>query len=557
MSETKIKYKEITNDENFEDEIKEINSYFFKINSKNFQYNDILQIIKKSISGYLIICKIEPRKITKDEIIELRDIGMGSLSKIVLSYYIEYEKLVVIKKYISLNPEVEKLMKREIENYEEIQHPFIPKFYGKIQYNDLSYPVIEFINGKTLLNTNFSQFSESEIYEIILQMLLVINYLHNKHFIYRDLKPNNVIIDDSKTLVLIDFDINKALYYFSLVANQNYPQAQYNLGIIYYSGQYIPRDINKSIYYYSLAANQNDPQVLYNLGIIYEEGQYIPRDINKSIYYYSLAANLKYPLAQFNLGLIYFLGIGVNKNIKKGIYWIIQSSNNDCIQAHFALGFLYQEGKYMKQNIEESIKLYKKASSFNYQYAKNNLGIIYKNNNENKYDYTVYFEEAIRQKNDPVSMYNLSHAYIYEYQDEKLINKSIELLIKSSNLGFKPSEALLILIILKRFFSKQTNEKYQINNIRQELSKLKIETSEIIYLINNIIQEQQLYKQSTFEYYYKKYEEIEFVYDLYLSPVCIKYLYKEEKELKLEDFKEEYNITSAFYEGFGYDIYQK
>ena len=37
-------------------------------------------------------------------------------------------------------------------------------------------------------------------------MFLVFNYLHNNHFIYRDLKPNNVIIDKNKTLVLIDFD---------------------------------------------------------------------------------------------------------------------------------------------------------------------------------------------------------------------------------------------------------------------------------------------------------------------------------------------------------------
>ena len=53
------------------------------------------------------------------------------------------------------------------------------------------------------------------------------------------------------------------------------------------------------------------------------------------------------------------------------------------------------------------------------------------------------------------------------------VDKSIELLIKSSNLGFIQSIELLCLIILKRFFNKQTNENQQISieNIEKELSK--------------------------------------------------------------------------------------
>lgn len=58
-------------------------------------------------------------------------------------------------------------------------------------------------------------------------------------------------------------------------------------------------------------------------------------------------------------------------------------------------------------------------------------------------------------------------------------------------------------------------------------------------------------------YYCKKYEEIEFVYYLLIQPVCKKYLYRGENELKLEDSKEEYNIKANFFEGFGQDINQK
>lgn len=42
--------------------------------------------------------------------------------------------------------------------------------------------------------------------KIAFEMMIAIEYLHNNNFIYRDLKPNNVILDHSGTLALIDLD---------------------------------------------------------------------------------------------------------------------------------------------------------------------------------------------------------------------------------------------------------------------------------------------------------------------------------------------------------------
>ena len=85
----------------------------------------------------------------------------------------------------------------------------------------------------------------------------------------------------------------------------------------------------------------------------------------------------------------------------------------------------------MEKNIEQSIRFYKEASSFNNQYAKNNLGIIFKKGIERRLGLSIeYFKEAIRQKNDKVSMYNLAHLYLYEEQIKDSINQSIDLLIR-------------------------------------------------------------------------------------------------------------------------------
>lgn len=42
--------------------------------------------------------------------------------------------------------------------------------------------------------------------KIILETMTILAYLHHHGFIYRDLKPNNIIVDKSCTIYLFDFD---------------------------------------------------------------------------------------------------------------------------------------------------------------------------------------------------------------------------------------------------------------------------------------------------------------------------------------------------------------
>jgi serine/threonine-protein kinase len=84
----------------------------------------------------------------------------------------------------------------------------IPKLYAYFSENGQFYLVQEWIQGQTL--TNFIQAkgcqSETTVREIILSLLAILNYVHNKGIIHRDIKPDNIILrsPDSKP-VLIDF----------------------------------------------------------------------------------------------------------------------------------------------------------------------------------------------------------------------------------------------------------------------------------------------------------------------------------------------------------------
>ncbi|MCP6761021.1 MAG: protein kinase [Fischerella sp. CENA71] len=84
----------------------------------------------------------------------------------------------------------------------------IPKLYAYFCENGQFYLVQEWIQGQTLSNTIRTQGSlgETAVREILLSLLSVLDYVHSKGIIHRDIKPDNIILDSSNHKpVLIDF----------------------------------------------------------------------------------------------------------------------------------------------------------------------------------------------------------------------------------------------------------------------------------------------------------------------------------------------------------------
>lgn len=95
--------------------------------------------------------------------------------------------------------------------------------------------------------------------------------------------------------------------------------------------------------------------------------------------------------------------------MQKAIHYYNCAANHNEQDAHFFLGFFFYEGLYLDYAIDKAIHYFKMASCFYNQYAKNNLGVIYKKGKgvtENVYRAIEYFEEAIREKNELVSMFS-------------------------------------------------------------------------------------------------------------------------------------------------------
>jgi serine/threonine-protein kinase len=84
----------------------------------------------------------------------------------------------------------------------------IPELYAYFIENGQFYLVQEYIEGYTLTQIVQQQglMSETSVKDILINILPILNYVHSKHMVHRDIKPDNILIRscDGKP-VLIDF----------------------------------------------------------------------------------------------------------------------------------------------------------------------------------------------------------------------------------------------------------------------------------------------------------------------------------------------------------------
>ena len=94
-----------------------------------------------------------------------------------------------------------------------LQHSNLPRIYDGFSEYGRSYLVMEYIDGKTLLqmlkDTGGHPLPTAQVLDYAIQLCEVLTYLHSQipPIIFRDLKPTNVMVKDNGHVVLIDFGI--------------------------------------------------------------------------------------------------------------------------------------------------------------------------------------------------------------------------------------------------------------------------------------------------------------------------------------------------------------
>lgn len=87
-----------------------------------------------------------------------------------------------------------------LKNYE---HPYLPKLYEVSLSDDATTVIEEYIEGESL---GSAELSEKQLLCAARELCSVLEFLHGKEIIHRDVKPSNIILASDGHIRLIDFD---------------------------------------------------------------------------------------------------------------------------------------------------------------------------------------------------------------------------------------------------------------------------------------------------------------------------------------------------------------
>ena len=124
------------------------------------------------------------------------------------------EKSKVSEKYIEVEEQV-----LNIAN-----NGFLPKLYFTFQDRTSYWICMEYCPGKDLAYylDNEGWFSEKKSRFYLSEWIVAIQKLHDKKIVYRDLKPNNVMLDSLGHIKLIDFNLSKVSHKNEKVSTKSF-----------------------------------------------------------------------------------------------------------------------------------------------------------------------------------------------------------------------------------------------------------------------------------------------------------------------------------------------
>lgn len=141
-----------------------------------------------------------------------RELGAGGMARVYLGRDHVLNRHIAIK---VLRPEVDldalarARFEREVHFAARLAHPHIVDVYDVGEHEGTPYIVMEYVRGETLrrIIDDEAPFSPDDVAALIEQIASALDHAHDRGVIHRDVKPQNIIVNEQGVAKILDFGI--------------------------------------------------------------------------------------------------------------------------------------------------------------------------------------------------------------------------------------------------------------------------------------------------------------------------------------------------------------
>lgn len=142
----------------------------------------------------------------------LRTIGHGQFGKVKLAIHNKTKTKVAIKiiSKSEFNEGTSKFIFREIQIMKRLRHPNIIQLYEVIDTETKLFLVMEYASGGEIMDfiAVHGKLKERDASNFFGQVAWAVHYCHSRQTVHRDIKAENLLLDDHMNIKLIDFGLS-------------------------------------------------------------------------------------------------------------------------------------------------------------------------------------------------------------------------------------------------------------------------------------------------------------------------------------------------------------
>lgn len=143
----------------------------------------------------------------------IRQIGSGGMSQVFCAMDMEdenkYVSIKLLKKELFSDENIRNMFKKEAKIAIKLKHKNIISAKRIVEEADKMYIVLDYVEGENLKDymEKHGSIDENTAINIALQIARALRFAHNNGYIHKDVKPQNVIIDENMNAYLTDFGL--------------------------------------------------------------------------------------------------------------------------------------------------------------------------------------------------------------------------------------------------------------------------------------------------------------------------------------------------------------